>query len=238
MNSGNGNNDSYFRARNVRAETYKDYTLPRHIVDILPADKNSAILDIGSGYCQMLRSLRAMGFGNLRGVDVSPDAVEQGLEQGLDVSLISDLTTYLQTASATYDLVLMSHVIEHIDKDRIIDILRLIRARILSPSGVLYLATPNAQSVTDCYWAYEDFTHTTIFTGGSIAYVLRRAGYETVTFLDQDGLQYLSKPKKMLKYALQSVYRTNRRFWNRIMNCSYHRPSPQIYAWELRLIAR
>lgn len=238
MESEHGSNSNYFRARNVTPGVYEDYHLPSHLIDVLPAHKSSRILDIGCGYCQMLKSLQSMGFENLHGIDILPEAVEYGLKEGLSVSLIGDLADYLRAAETTYDLVLMSHVIEHVNKAEIIDILKLIRTSVLSPSGQLYIATPNAQSLTDCYWAYEDFTHTTIFTSGSIIYVLQRAGYGSIVFLDPDGLKYLSEPKKTLKRALQAIYRAYRRFWNRIMNCSYHKQSPQIWAWELRLIAR
>lgn len=230
--------NGYFRARNVTPQTYEEYVLPRHLADILPTDKNSPILDIGCGYCQMLESLRRLGFTILRGVDMSADAVQQGLRASLHVSLIDDLEEFIWTSEARYDLVIMSHVIEHIDKQRIIEILRLIRTRLLSSAGALYLATPNAQSPTNSYWAYEDFTHTTIFTSGSILYVLRQAGFESITFLDPDGVNYLSGTKKATKRILQALYRVNKHFWNRVMSDSYHRSSPEIYAWELRVLAR
>lgn len=41
---------------------------------------------------------------------------------------------------------------------------------------------PNAQSNTDCYWAYEDFTHYTLFIAGSLLYVLREAGFTNIEF--------------------------------------------------------
>jgi 2-polyprenyl-3-methyl-5-hydroxy-6-metoxy-1,4-benzoquinol methylase len=108
----------YFQARGVDPASYRDYTLPRHILDVLPADKAASILDIGCGYCQMLKSLRTMGYTRLKGVDLASDAVEYGLANNLDVSQIGDLEQYLRTATESYDLVLMSHVIEHIDKTR------------------------------------------------------------------------------------------------------------------------
>jgi 2-polyprenyl-3-methyl-5-hydroxy-6-metoxy-1,4-benzoquinol methylase len=230
--------DQYFQARDVAPETYSEYTLPQHLTDVLPTDRSTPIFDIGCGYCQMLKCLRQMGFKALRGVDLSSDAVAHGLKEGLDVTLISDLKEFLLNNQARYELVVMSHVIEHIEKDQIINILDLIRTRLLTPSGKLYLATPNAQSATDCYWAYEDFTHTTLFTGGSMLYVLRRAGYQSITFLDPDGLDYLSLPRKIIKGALQTIYRANKHLWNRVMGASYHRPSPEMYSWELKVLAR
>jgi 2-polyprenyl-3-methyl-5-hydroxy-6-metoxy-1,4-benzoquinol methylase len=230
--------DSYFSSRGVTADTYDQYVLPAHLLPLLPRTKSGPILDIGCGYCQTLKSLRQLGYTDLQGIDVSNDAIQHGQAEALDVALVEDLESFLHSSEARYDLVIMSHVIEHLNKERIVETLRLIRSRLLTPSGFLYLATPNAQAPTNCYWAYEDFTHTTIFTAGSILYVLRQAGYKTIEFLDPNGLEFLPAPKRMIKGLLQFLYRSNRRMWNRAMSSSYHRPSPEIYAWELRVQAR
>ncbi len=230
--------DGYFHARGVTADAYDLYSLPTHLIQLLPQAKGGPILDIGCGHCQTLKSLRRMGFTDLQGLDVSDDAVQHAQGEGLDVSLVEDLQIFISSCTKRYDLVIMSHVIEHIDKERIIETLRLIRSRLLTPSGFLYLATPNAQSPTNCYWAYEDFTHTTIFTAGSVIYVLRQAGYQSIAFLDPDGLEGLPASKKTIKRVFQFLYRMNRRFWNRAMSSAYHRPSPEIYAWELRVRAQ
>ena len=230
--------DNYFSARSISADAYADYVLPAHFTPLLPQAKSGPILDIGCGYCQALGSLRELGFTELQGVDISREAVAHALAEGFDVALVEDLESFIQASERRYDLVIMSHVIEHIDKQRIIETLRLIRSRLLTPSGSLYLATPNAQAPTNCYWAYEDFTHTTIFTAGSMIYVLRQAGFQDITFLDPDGLEHLSGPKRMIKRTLQLLYRANKTLWNRAMSSSYHRPSPEIYAWELRVAAR
>ncbi|MGC9101323.1 MAG: hypothetical protein ACP5HC_08750 [Caldisericum sp.] len=38
----------------------------------------------------------------------------------------------------------------------------------------------NVQSNTGAYWAYEDFSHFTLFTSGSIYYVLKMAGFDEI----------------------------------------------------------
>lgn len=82
----------------------------------------------------------------------------------------------------------MSHVLEHLPKDMIIPVLQKIRDSLLNKDGELCIMVPNAMSNTNCYWAYEDFTHNTLFTPGSLLFVLREAGFSDITFLDPDGL--------------------------------------------------
>jgi len=58
---------------------------------------------------------------------------------------------------------------------------------------------PNAQSPVGCYWAYEDFTHTTLFTAGSLYYVLKMAGFKEITFVDPLCIEGLPLWKKMVR---------------------------------------
>lgn len=70
---------------------------------------------------------------------------------------------------------------------------------------------PNAQSNTNCYWAYEDFTHNYLFTAGSFLFVLREAGFTNIEFVDIDGMSGQKEFKVILKkYFLQ--------YTNRIIN--------------------
>lgn len=54
----------------------------------------------------------------------------------------------------------------------------------MNPNSKLIISEPNAQSNTGSYWAYGDFTHSTIFTSGCLYYVLKKADFRTVKFID------------------------------------------------------
>ena len=97
---------------------------------------------------------------------------------------------------------------------------------------------PNAQSNTDCYWAYEDFTHYTLFTAGSLFYVLREVGFTAIEFLDHDGLGNSTGWKKFVKRLLLKAYIKNKLFWNKVTGSAYHQPSPMIFTWELKCLAK
>jgi 2-polyprenyl-3-methyl-5-hydroxy-6-metoxy-1,4-benzoquinol methylase len=231
--------EGYFRHRNVSPSVYDNYRLPTYVLDVLPQDRSTRILDIGCGFGHLLRALQGIGYENAEGVDVSPEAVEHSIESGLKVTRISDLTLYCEEQrEPTYGLVIMNHVLEHIEKSRIIPTVKTIRERLLVSDGSFLVMVPNAQSNTGCYWAYEDFTHTTLFTAGSLLFVLSAAGFETIRFLDPDGLEESRPAYKAIKKLLLGFYRRRMHFWNLVTNSSFHQPSPKIFTFELKALAR
>ncbi len=231
--------DKYFKHRNISATDYlSSYVLPVYLKNALPVSKNSKILDIGCGLGQMLISLRKEGYTDISGIDISPEAIEYCSANSLKVELISDLSSYVSNGKSEYDFIIMSHVVEHLEKNRIIDVLSLIKQRMLKPGGELVVMVPNAQSNTGCYWAYEDFTHQTLFTAGSLYFVLKSAGFEDVEFLDPDGLAGSRPVIKQIRTFLLFIYKMNILFWNIVTNSSFHRPSPQIFTYELKALAK
>lgn len=230
--------DDYFRLRNISENTYIQFQLPAYLMNILPKDLNARILDIGCGFGQMLREVIKKGYTNACGVDVSECAVDSCFKQGLNVQLISNIRHYCVNSVVKYDFIILSHILEHLDKSEIIPAVELIRAHLMEQDGAVLVIVPNAQSNTGCYWAYEDFTHTTLFTPGSLYYVLKAAGFSDVSFIDPDGLEGVTPVKKALKKILLSVYKSNISFWNRVTTSYFHKPSPQIFTYELKTIAK
>jgi 2-polyprenyl-3-methyl-5-hydroxy-6-metoxy-1,4-benzoquinol methylase len=186
----------------------------------------------------MLISLRKEGYTDISGIDISPEAIEYCSANSLNVELISDISSYVANSKSEYDFIIMSHVLEHLEKPDIIPTLRLIRMNLIREGGALIVMVPNAQSNTGCYWAYEDFTHHTLFTAGSLYFVLKSAGFESVKFLDPDGLEGSMLFIRWLKKFLLFFYKLNKNFWNIVTNSSFHRPSPQIFTYELKAIAK
>ena len=227
----------YFSYRNVTPEHYSDYALPGYFAQVLPQDRNAAILDIGCGFGQMLNALRSLGYVTLRGVDISQSAVEHCEAIGLNVYRIEDLDTFSELSTERFDLIVMNHVLEHLCKSEIINTLSKIRSKLLRQGGKLLITTPNAQSPTGCYWAYEDFTHSTIFTAGSLYYVLRSAGFEQVNFVDPLGIAGSHLLVRLLRRLLIPIYNWRVGLWNLITNSSFHEPSPKVYTYELKALA-
>ncbi len=96
------------------------------------------------------------------------------------------------------------------------------------------VAVPNAQANTGAYWAYEDWTHTTIFTTGSLYYVLKAAGFNNIEFLDIDCSMGSPLIKKIIRKALLKLYKLNLSFWNKVTCSSFHKTSPQVFSYEIK----
>lgn len=229
---------SYFACRQVSSETYRDFQLAGYLRSVLPSGKEAPILDIGCGLGQVLERLAAEGYSNLLGVDVSAEAMDACRRRGLTAERIGDLESFCVSSTRRFKLVMMSHVLEHLEKTAMIPVLKAIRNHLLDEEGGLLVVVPNAQSNTGCYWAYEDFTHHTLFTAGSLLYVLRAAGYTDIRILDPDGLGDSKGLVKWAKRVLLKLYCFNRWFWNKVTGSSYHKPSPAVFTFDVKMLAR
>ena len=108
----------------------------------------SNILDIGTSTGTNLRMLRGAGYVNVRGVDLSPTAQRYCLEKGLGEVELGSITD-LPFADNSFDLVLATDVIEHVDDDRLA--LREVR-RVLRPGGRALVTVPAFASL----WGPQD----------------------------------------------------------------------------------
>ena len=228
----------YFKHRNIENGFYSDYILPVYLESVLPTNKDAQVLDIGCGFGLMLLALKKKGYKRLSGVDISEDAVRYCAQLGLNAKKIDNLIDFCASADKRHDFIIMSHVLEHLEKSTIIETLEYIKKNLMNPEACLVVMVPNAQSNTGCYWAYEDFTHNTLFTAGSLFFVLKSAGFESVAFLDPDGLTGSRPVIKQLRKFFLFIYKMNIRFWNIVTNSSFHRPSPQIFTYELKALAK
>jgi len=222
----------YFEYRQIDGSYYGTSKLPLWLKNELP-DPAGSILDYGCGFGQNMQALIDSGYLDVSGADVNLQALEACRDKGLNVRElpVSRLTNPFER---TFDSVLLNHVLEHIPKGDMIETLRFIRTTLLNEKGKLLISVPNAQSNTGCYWAFEDFTHTTLFTSGSLYYVLRAAGFERIGFLDTDCTLGHSLLKKLVKKALLSLYRMQLCFWNKVTSSSYHGPSIDIFSYEIK----
>ena len=229
---------SYFEARRVKFDDCKDFKLPKYIIDEFPKDKNCKILDIGFGPGHFLKALKDLSYTNSEGIDIDKPAVENAKKNGLNVKLIKDLKSYLaEDNSGKYDFIIMTHLIEHLPKDETIPILKLIYENKLNNGGKLFIATPNAQSLIGAYWAYEDWTHSTIFTSGSLYYVLYMAGFRNIRFVDVQGFSYSKKLYIPLRFIAFKLYELFLKIRNKLFINFYHSNSEIILTWEIKTIA-
>ena len=108
----------------------------------------AAVLDIGSSTGTNLRMLRCLGFSCVLGLDSSTDAIEFCAAKGLGPIHHGDVCA-MPFAASTFDLVIASDVIEHVEDDALA--LQEI-VRVLRPGGMLLLTVPAFASL----WGLQD----------------------------------------------------------------------------------
>ena len=97
----------------------------------------SQVVDVGCGYGDLLKTLRARGYEKLVGVEPDPVCREAALNNGLTVREGTLTGTGLPDASA--DAVIVNEVFHHVDNYvRAVDEI----ARVLKPSGLLCFIEP------------------------------------------------------------------------------------------------
>ena len=110
----------------------------------LDGDRGASVLDIGCSNGGLLAALQALGFTRLTGVDPSPACVENTHRQPGLRALPGTLTA-LPPDLGRYDLVVLSHVLEHVaDLRSVLSPL----AGLLTAGGRLYVEVPDAARYT------------------------------------------------------------------------------------------
>ena len=165
------------------------FLLPRFkaIVDagmrhLPPRPDGGRLLDLGCGNGAFLLRARSAGWETV-GVDLDPQAVKAAHKHGLDVRLGG--VEILDPVSEQFDVITMSHVIEHVH-----DPLKVLAACacLLRPGGLLWLETPNICSVGhDEYGPHwrglEPPRHLVIFSPAALEKALADAGFSKVEVL-------------------------------------------------------
>jgi len=121
--------------------------------------RGSRLLEIGSGMGHLIGSLEA-DFETVA-LDVNHWALTQSREVALQTDLNVGSAERLPFADASFSVVIIKHVVEHL-RDPELAISEL--GRILSPNGILILATPNLDSLLkpfkgEAWIGYQDPTH-------------------------------------------------------------------------------
>jgi SAM-dependent methyltransferase len=136
------------------------------------------MLDVGCGLGHFLKVAMEMGWGAF-GTEIASGAFDQLAKLGVN-SFCGKLES-ANYAGEFFDVVYCSEVIEHL-----LDPTTLLReiARILRPGGLLYLTTPNFNSLSRrllaSKWRVFSKEHICYFTPGSLAGALREAGFPKV----------------------------------------------------------
>jgi cyclopropane fatty-acyl-phospholipid synthase-like methyltransferase len=156
--------------------------LTRLIAEHFPADRNAAILELGCGHGALIHFAREAGYARIEGVDGSPSQVAAAKRLGIAGVREGDVRQALAVvAPASLDAIVAFDVIEHFDKDELIELTDAVQ-RALKPSGRWIVHVPNGASPFAGIVRYGDLTHELAFTTESLSQLLFSSGFRTATF--------------------------------------------------------
>jgi 2-polyprenyl-3-methyl-5-hydroxy-6-metoxy-1,4-benzoquinol methylase len=157
------------------------------------------VLDIGCATGALLEKLASGGW-DCAGVEISPSAAYARQKRGLDVRNVP--LEECRFPAASFDLVLASHVIEHLNDPAAL--LTEVR-RVLSPGGYFLVTTPNisgfqAKLFRD-RWRSAIFDHLYLFSVKTLSRLLTEKGFEIQRIRTWGGLAAGTAPRPLKALA-------------------------------------
>jgi|Deesub1362B_J571_1020462.scaffolds.fasta_scaffold02518_1 2-polyprenyl-3-methyl-5-hydroxy-6-metoxy-1,4-benzoquinol methylase len=147
----------------------------------LPSDKSAKILDVGCGNGGFVYWLQQIGYTNASGIDISSEQIEVAKRLGIKSVEQADLIEFLKDKQDFYDVIFARDIIEHFNKDEVLEIFETFYNSIKSGGSVI-ICTPNGESPFSGRYRYGDFTHEIVFTQSSLSQVLRVSGFTKIAF--------------------------------------------------------
>ncbi|RNC72774.1 MAG: class I SAM-dependent methyltransferase [Desulfuromonadales bacterium] len=165
---------------NNQAE-FKFRQFERNYQRFFPQRPDAPLLDVGIGRGEMLSSMKAWGYTDYRGIDISPSTVAFCASLGLPCERVEDTAAWLREHRGSFALITLLDVLEHVPKGETVAFLAALRGA-LAPGGTLIVQVPNMQAPDSQLHRYNDFTHEAGFTENSLRQVLLTAGFGAVSF--------------------------------------------------------
>jgi SAM-dependent methyltransferase len=153
----------------------------RSVRNLHHPSEGGRLLDIGSGQGTFLTEMRDAGW-KVQGIEPDPSAA--AVAQAKGVPVVNEPLEDALLTPASFDAVTMNHVIEHFHDP--IEALR-ISHRLLTPGGILWIATPNLASrghqVFGRHWiGLDPPRHLVLFTRSSLKRAVAATGFEFEAF--------------------------------------------------------
>lgn len=182
--------------------------------------KESNILDLGCGYGSFLHFLWAHNYKNVTGVDISSEELNVCRTFFKSYKFHhQDIFEFIHSTEEKFDVVYLSHVLEHIKKDLLFDFLESVK-NILTDDGFFVIVAPNSAAYFNTAAnRYGDLTHELGFTAISLRQLFMVAKFKHIEIRNFFGagnmwLNIIRKATlfvfeifiQILGYEKQSVY--------------------------------
>lgn len=175
----------------------------RHFSPHVPTNKQAKILEIGCGYGRYVKGLQDEGYTQVQGVDISEEQIKYAQEQlGLDSVQRADALTYLEERNEKYDCVLIIDVLEHLEVDYSIALLRKVREA-LNPGGKVIIQVPNGLSPLSPNF-HNDITHKRAYSYKSIGQTFLLSGFKK--FASYEAGPFIYSFKSAIHYVVWNFF--------------------------------
>ncbi len=153
----------------------------QHLIETLKSARVREVdnmLDIGASAGVLLAAFREAFGCQVTGVE--PGDAYRKVAQSKDIRMFPMLEDLLQSKPERFDLVSLSHVLEHLPDP--VGTLTSIREKLLTGDGLLLIEVPN-------FYAHDSYelAHLACYTPHTLAEVIRQAGFEVVV-LNRHGV--------------------------------------------------
>jgi 2-polyprenyl-3-methyl-5-hydroxy-6-metoxy-1,4-benzoquinol methylase len=167
---------------NAHRNTQRLESIHANYAEFVPADKSATMLEIGPGMGELLQYLVVeSGLRNVEAIDLSAEVAAYCSHRYCPTVCVEDPIGFLREHAGRYHVIMLLHVLEHVEKSKAIDFLDAARGA-LAPGGRIVIEVPNmGNPVVGLTCRYADFTHEMGFTGSSLAQLLRLAGFDVIT---------------------------------------------------------
>jgi 2-polyprenyl-3-methyl-5-hydroxy-6-metoxy-1,4-benzoquinol methylase len=179
------------------------YYLKEEFALLLPPNKDAHVLDIGCGYGAFVSLMHDLGYLAAKGIDLSEDQINTGKSMGIKGLEVADLKDYLIRENRQWDCITGLDIIEHFNKDELVELLLLLK-KSLKPEGLMLFRTPNADAAYSSLFASGDFTHECILNKSSALQLFNACGFHTEVMPSFMGGP--SRLKEMIRKILWNLH--------------------------------
>ncbi len=193
-------NGKYLSPKNLSNKIDKKifFTDPRSLAQINLLNcyinfDNLNILDIGSGNCMLYFQLKTLGYKNFKYDIIEPQVKEHNIYNKLNIKVLSNdiHNRVYENNLAKYNLIVMSHALEHCNSNKIDSIFKNIKS-LMNDSSLLFIEVPNADLTKYKYSVENMQPHLSFFSKKTFYALCDKFGFEII-YINKFGNSQIDK---------------------------------------------